>query len=173
MIRRTRASVANALLLRHLSRNLPFKLSTYAFYEKALGLKGRFAMGGDNGEVETGATALAFASEGTANGNGASIRCSRPSDAQAPAVEIAFVLDDPAVAFEAAVVAAGAHAVKPASKKPWGQTVVYVRDLRFPCRTLHAGRCAVTSARFFPCGSARSIFANTSSCAMTRRHSGA
>lgn len=99
-----------------------------AFYENAFGLKRGFIMGSDYGEVETGATALAFASEAMADGNGVSIRCSRPADAQAPAVEIAFVLDDPGAAFDAAV-AAGAHAVKPASKKPWGQTVAYVRDL--------------------------------------------
>ena len=99
-----------------------------AFYEAAFGLKRRFVMGGDYGEVETGATALAFASEAMAAGNGVSIRPSRAADAQSAAVEVAFVLDDPQAAFDQAV-AAGAQAVKPASTKPWGQTVAYVRDL--------------------------------------------
>ena len=99
-----------------------------AFYERAFGLERRFVMGADYGEVETGATALAFASEAMADRNGVAIRRSRPSDDEAAAVEIAFVLDDPGAAFNTAV-AAGATAVKPAAKKPWGQTVAYVRDL--------------------------------------------
>lgn len=99
-----------------------------AFYEKAFGLKRRFVAGVDYGEVETGATALAFAAEHMAPNNGVTIRRSRAADGDAPAVEVAFVTDDPAAAFARAV-AAGARPVQPPAVKPWGQTVAYVRDL--------------------------------------------
>lgn len=99
-----------------------------AFYEQAFGLKRRFVMGGDYGEMETGATALAFAAEHMADGNGVTIRPARTIEVQAPAVEVAFVTDDPAAGYDKAI-AAGAKAVKPATKKPWGQSVAYVRDL--------------------------------------------
>lgn len=98
------------------------------FYEKAFGLKRRFVMGADYGEMETGATALAFASERMAEANGVIIRPNRSADEHSAAVEVAFVTDDPAAALEVALTA-GAQAVKPAAKKPWGQTVAYVRDL--------------------------------------------
>lgn len=99
-----------------------------AFYEQAFGLKRRFVMGADYGEVETGATALAFAAEHMADGNGVTIRPARSTQKQAAAVEVAFVTDHPAAGYEKAI-AAGAAGMKPAVKKPWGQTVAYVRDL--------------------------------------------
>ena len=99
-----------------------------AFYERAFALTRRFVAGGDYGEVETGATALAFAGEHMAEGGGGRIRPSRPDDPDAAAVEVAFVTDDPAAAFARAV-AAGARPVQPPAVKPWGQTVAYVRDL--------------------------------------------
>jgi catechol 2,3-dioxygenase-like lactoylglutathione lyase family enzyme len=102
--------------------------ASIAFYEKAFGLKRRFVHESGYGELETGATALAFAAETLAHSNGVRFHPSRPSDAQSPAAEIAFVLDDPQSAFERAV-SAGAAPVKEASQKPWGQIVAYVRDL--------------------------------------------
>jgi lactoylglutathione lyase len=99
-----------------------------AFYERAFGMKRRFLVPGEYGELDTGATALGFASENMADKNGVSIRPSRRTDAQSAAAEIAFVLEDPAAAFDQAV-AAGAAPVKRAERKPWGQTVAYVRDL--------------------------------------------
>lgn len=99
-----------------------------AFYEQAFGLRRRFVAGTDYGEMETGAIALAFAAEHMAESNGVSVRPARSADPEAAAVEVAFVTDDPAVAFDRAV-KAGATGVKPASAKPWGQTVAYVRDL--------------------------------------------
>src|SRR6185437_3192445 len=94
--------------------------ATVTFYEKAFGLKRRFVAPGDYGELDTGATALGFASEALAESNGTRFRRSRPSDAESPAAEVAFVIDDPRSAFDQAV-RAGATPLKEATRKPWGQ----------------------------------------------------
>ena len=97
------------------------------FYEQAFGFKRRFLEGaGRYGELDTGATVLAFASESLGRENGVTVRPNR-ADGEAAGIEIAFVVDDVAAAVQRAV-DAGAHLVKPASKKPWGQIVAYVRD---------------------------------------------
>jgi lactoylglutathione lyase len=102
--------------------------ASLAFYESAFGLKRRFAdPSGMYGELATGETALAFAAEAMADANGVRVRPNRAAEVAA-GFEIAFVTPDPAKAYEAAV-AAGAMGVKPASLKPWGQVVAYVRDL--------------------------------------------
>jgi lactoylglutathione lyase len=102
--------------------------ATLAFYESAFGLERRFVdPSGLYGELETGETALAFAAEAMADSNGVLVRPNRAAELAA-GFEIAFVTPDPAKAYEAAV-AAGAMGVKPASPKPWGQVVAYVRDL--------------------------------------------
>lgn len=102
---------------------------TIAFWERAFGLRRRFVdESGAYGELDTGATALAFVSQGY-------VRDSLPGGFRAtdpagppPAFEIALVTDDPGAALERAV-AAGASQVLAPTKKPWGQTVAYVRDL--------------------------------------------
>jgi lactoylglutathione lyase len=102
--------------------------ATVAFYERAFGLRRRFvAETGEYGELETGATALAFASEGMAAKNGVAIRPNRAKD-KAAGFEIAFVTDDPEGAYARAI-QAGATPVKAVAAKPWGQRVGYVRDL--------------------------------------------
>jgi lactoylglutathione lyase len=102
--------------------------ATYAFYQKAFGLTGRFLHESNlYAELETGDTVLAFAGEPMAEMNGFAIRANRP-DGVAAGFEIAFVTDDPDAAWRKAV-AAGAEAVKPPAPKPWGQIVGYVRDL--------------------------------------------
>ena len=103
-------------------------VATVAFYEKAFGLARRFVHESNlYAEMETGSTVLGFAGEAMAETNGVAIRPNRPGDVAA-GIEIALVTDDPAAAYEKAV-AAGAVAVKPPVRKPWGQTVGYVRDL--------------------------------------------
>jgi lactoylglutathione lyase len=98
------------------------------FYERAFGLTRRFLHeSGTYGELETGTTALAFASEDQEESSGVSFRLIRPHEA-APGIEIALVTEQVEEAFVRAV-AAGAEAVKKAEQKPWGQTVAYVRDL--------------------------------------------
>ncbi len=98
------------------------------FYESAFGFERRFVHeGGDYAELETGGTALAFASLELARANlpgGV-----RPADLGEPpaAVELGFTTEDVAGAFARATVA-GAVPVSAPVAKPWGQVVAYVRD---------------------------------------------
>lgn len=98
-----------------------------AFYNQAFGFATRFLHeSGHYGELETGATALAFASHamGEMNLGGAYVKAERSA---APlGVELAFVCNDIDAAYAKAL-AAGAQAVKAPQAKPWGQTVAYVR----------------------------------------------
>jgi lactoylglutathione lyase len=100
-----------------------------AFYEQAFGLKSRFMHESHQyAEMETGATALAFAANELAQSNlpagfQANSRAALPAG-----IEIGLVSDDVPTAFAQAV-AAGAIAVTAPKVKPWGQTVAYVRDL--------------------------------------------
>ncbi|MCA0176358.1 MAG: VOC family protein [Proteobacteria bacterium] len=94
-----------------------------AFYEQAFGLARRFvAEGGDFGELDTGATALAFCSHALLRQMGKS-----PEPA-AHCFEIALVTDDVPAAVTRAV-AAGATLTQAPEQMPWGQTVAYVADL--------------------------------------------
>ena len=96
------------------------------FYEKAFGLARRFvAPDASFGELNTGETRLAFASEQQAESNFEG-GFQRPS-AQPFNIELALVFDDPAAAFARAV-DAGATAHADPHEKPWGQMVAYVRD---------------------------------------------
>ena len=102
--------------------------ATLAFYGAAFGLETRFLHPeGDYGELETGATALAFVSEALRDQNGVVARDNRPGE-PAAGVEIALVTEDVAGAFARAV-EAGAEEVLAVAEKPWGQHVGYVRDL--------------------------------------------
>jgi catechol 2,3-dioxygenase-like lactoylglutathione lyase family enzyme len=97
------------------------------FYERALGLERRFLHeSGDYGELETGATALAFASHGLAASNLPGAYDGGRHGAQAP-FEVCFVSEDVDGAYGRAV-EAGAEAVSQPQTKPWGQDVAYVRD---------------------------------------------
>jgi lactoylglutathione lyase len=99
---------------------------TLAFYEQAFGLTRRFLHeGNDYAELETGATALAFAAESLMS---ATIDYARNRPGERPAgAEVGFVTEDVPAAFARAV-AARAVAVQPPLHKPWGQVVSYVRD---------------------------------------------
>lgn len=97
------------------------------FYERAFGLERRFVHeSGTYAELETGETALAFASEEATPTRGAFALNRR--EHKAAGVEVGLVVDDVPAAFARAV-AAGGEAVLPPTDKPWGQTVSYVRDL--------------------------------------------
>ena len=101
--------------------------ATVAFYERAFGLKCRFVHeAGQYAEMETGATALAFVAEDFAASNGLAFRKNRASEPAAGA-EVGLVSADVTVDFKRAI-DAGATAVAQPAKKPWGQTVSYVRD---------------------------------------------
>jgi catechol 2,3-dioxygenase-like lactoylglutathione lyase family enzyme len=99
-----------------------------AFYEAAFGVARRFLHeSGAYGELDTGATTLAFASREMAASNLPSgFQPSEPS--QPPgAFEIAFATPDVAEAYERAI-RVGAASVAGPKSKPWGQVVAYVRD---------------------------------------------
>jgi lactoylglutathione lyase len=102
--------------------------ATVAFYERAFGVALRFLHESNlYAEMETGATALAFAGNEMADMNGFVI-APNAKDKPPAGWEICFVTDDVAAAFAKAV-GQGATAVSAPAEKPWGQTVSYVRDL--------------------------------------------
>lgn len=106
---------------------VPSVTQALAFYKAAFGFETRFLHeSGEYGELETGETALAFASHamGEMNLDGKY----HPADPNASplGVELAFVTDDVAAAYAKAI-AAGAVAIKAPVEKPWGQTVAYLR----------------------------------------------
>lgn len=104
--------------------------ATLDFYERAFGLARRF-FHDDNGkaygELETGATRLAFASVALATEHLGKMPV-LPDPAGAPlGFEIALTAAD-VPALHARALAAGAANVSDPATKPWGQTVAYVRD---------------------------------------------
>lgn len=101
---------------------------TIAFYEKAFGLKRRFIdETGHYGELETGSTALAFASEQLGDTNlPRGYRKFTPKELP-PGCAITFCTKDVTASFSKAL-KAGATLVAPLADKPWGQTIGYVRD---------------------------------------------
>jgi lactoylglutathione lyase len=95
------------------------------FFEHAFGLKRRFIHESGYGELETGNTALAFASHelGSSNLPNGYIK----ADAGKPlGIEIALVTEDVQGAFDRAV-NSGAELIRAPKAKPWGQVVAYVR----------------------------------------------
>lgn len=97
------------------------------FYQEAFGFETRFLHeSGQYGELETGATVLAFASHAMGEMNlGGPYQKADPHAAPL-GVELAFVTEDVASAYAKAV-AAGAIGLKAPIEKPWGQVVAYVR----------------------------------------------
>jgi uncharacterized glyoxalase superfamily protein PhnB len=104
--------------------------TTVDFYERAFGLRRRFVHETKQyAELETGSTALAFASNELARNNLAHIDF-RPNDINAhpPGLEIALSSIDVHRDYKRAV-EAGARSVSLPKSLPWGQVVAYVRDL--------------------------------------------
>ena len=101
--------------------------ASLAFFEAAFDMKRRFFHeSGDYGELETGATTLAFASLelGKVNFEGGVLAA---SESQRPlGMEIALVTED-VEAAHARALSAGAMELKAAQTKPWGQIVSWVR----------------------------------------------
>ncbi|MBO2926912.1 VOC family protein [Metapseudomonas otitidis] len=101
--------------------------ASLAFFEAAFGLPTRFLHeSGDYGEVETGATTLAFANHalGDFNFPGGLVRAD--ASAQPLGMEIGLVTDDVAAAHQRAL-SAGARELAPPVARPWGQVVSYLR----------------------------------------------
>lgn len=106
---------------------VPDVAASLAFFEQAFGLQRRFLHeSGSYGELETGATALAFAAHalGDLNFPGGHVHADR--SAQPLGFEIALVTDDVAAAHGVAV-GCGATELAAPAVKPWGQTVSYLR----------------------------------------------
>lgn len=98
---------------------------TLTFYSRAFGFERKMLHeGGDYGELDTGATTLAFSSRKLMESLGKSP--SRP-DPSAPSFEIALTTEEVGDAVARAL-RAGASLVQDAEKMPWGQTVAYVLD---------------------------------------------
>lgn len=107
---------------------VPDVAGAVTFYEKAFGLAHRFVHeSGQYAEMETGATALAFASEEMVSTSCHGFRRNRPRD-EAAGAEVAFVTADVPASYKRAVDAGAVPLVEPMTK-PWGQVVSYVRDL--------------------------------------------
>lgn len=106
---------------------MPDVEAAVAFYEKAFGLSRNFvAEDASFGELNTGETKLAFASEqmGDSHYDGG---FQRPSAERPFNIEIALVFDDVGEAFARAL-ENGASPLSEPVEKPWGQVVAYVRD---------------------------------------------
>jgi catechol 2,3-dioxygenase-like lactoylglutathione lyase family enzyme len=106
---------------------VPDVAHSLAFFEQAFGLSRRFLHdSGDYGELETGATVLAFASLELGHANLPAGYVAASESKQPLGVEIALVTDDVEGAHARAT-RAGATNLKTPEVKPWGQTVAYVR----------------------------------------------
>ena len=100
--------------------------ATLSFYQQAFGLTQRFLHeSGGYGELETGATALAFASREMLREMHKNPRTPSPD---APSFEIALTTDKVDEALARAL-EAGATLVQDPKVMPWGQTIAYVSDL--------------------------------------------
>ena len=101
------------------------------FYVRAFGLRVKFVAPDDTyGELDTGATALAFCTAAHAAKNfaaGEAAFARGPRGGPANAIEVGLVVPDVHAAFARAC-AAGALPVSPPVTKPWGHVVSYVRD---------------------------------------------
>lgn len=101
--------------------------ASLAFFERAFGLQRRFLHeSGGYGELDTGATALAFARHDVARGNLGHDYVAADASSAPLGVEIGLVTQDVAGACKRAV-QAGATLLAAPVQKPWGQTVAYVR----------------------------------------------
>jgi predicted enzyme related to lactoylglutathione lyase len=96
------------------------------FFEAAFGLAQRFYHESGYGEMETGQTALAFASHTLGQNNLPDGYIPADQSPQPLGMEIALVTED-VHAAHAKAVNAGARALKEPMEKPWGQTVSYLR----------------------------------------------
>ena len=103
-------------------------LATVDFYQRAFSLNLKFLHESNQyGEMETGETILAFASEALAHMNDLQIRPNRAHEVSS-GFELAFVTNDVDEAFKIAI-KEGAKLISPPAKKPWGQIVAYVSDM--------------------------------------------
>jgi len=96
------------------------------FFENAFGLPRRFYHESGYGEVETGSTALGFASHELGASNLPDGYIKADASTVPLGMEVALVAEDVQTAFHKAL-SAGANSIREPMNKPWGQTVAYVR----------------------------------------------
>lgn len=97
------------------------------FFTRAFGIERRFLHeSGMYGELETGDTALAFAAHAMGEMNYSTGHVEAHSSVKPLGMEIALVTPDVPRAHKRAVEAGAVELTAP-SRKPWGQTVSYVR----------------------------------------------
>lgn len=106
---------------------VPEPAASLAFFERAYGIGRRFLSDcGDYGELDTGATTLAFASHAVGDTNLSGGHVHADASPQPLGFEVALVTDDVAAAHARAL-AAGARELAAPATKPWGQVVSWVR----------------------------------------------
>lgn len=105
---------------------VPDVAASLEFFEKAFGFKRRFMHESGYGELDTGATALAFATHDLGKSNLPDGYVQASSSKQPLGIEVALVTESVPEAHARAV-SAGAISLKAPMVKPWGQTVSYVR----------------------------------------------
>ena len=106
---------------------VPDVRASLAFFQNAFGFQPRFVHeSGTYGELETGATALAFAAHELAESNFSCGHVEAHRSPQPLGMEVGFVTED-VPAAHARAVAAGAEEIALPVSKPWGQMVSYVR----------------------------------------------
>eukprot|EP01132_Coremiostelium_polycephalum_P000339 gene339-431_t len=98
------------------------------FYEAAFGFKLRFIMPNEYAELETGSTALGFITKTLGNTHLKKGFIESSLANQPFGIELALVTNELDEVIEK-VIANGGVLVEPPVKKPWGQTMAYVRDL--------------------------------------------
>lgn len=102
--------------------------ASLAFFEQAFGLTRRFLHeSGTYGELDTGATTLAFAQHQIARDNLGRDYVAADASPAPLGMEIGLLSADVPAAVQRAV-DAGATLLKAPATKPWGQTVAYVRS---------------------------------------------
>lgn len=106
---------------------VPDVAASLDFFERAFGLHRRFLHeSGTYGELETGATTLAFADHGLGEHNFSGGHVEAHRSPQPLGMEIGLVTTA-VVAAHARALAAGAQELCPPTERPWGQTVSYLR----------------------------------------------
>ncbi len=101
---------------------------TIESYQRAFGFQQKFLTPeNDYGELISGETTIAFASEELGNSNFGKGYEPLVNNAKPMGIEIAFVTENIEIDFKKAI-EMGATEYEPLTEKPWGQKVGYVRD---------------------------------------------
>lgn len=104
-------------------------VATLAFYQQAFGLKQKFLdESKEYGELDTGATTLGFSQADFADSLTGTKHYRNAAQNDPGGFELALITPNVAQAVQTAK-EAGAVVIAAPERKPWGQTVAYLRDL--------------------------------------------